>query len=460
MNHAPRDRVFDRRAGAVGTSCGRGRGRPLVAMPASTTSRAMVVSWRIAAKASQSGRNMRTCTASQPSGTPSAAPTPRSRRSLRPQGLLGGGHLARLVTLDDLDVRAAAHADPQGFVTGLGDGAVIDEVQRVPERVLAVKANVDRDRRPGRFLLTGSANPFHRQDETLAGRREDVSLWTLAQAELEQTSGELVNRLFDDDPLPVLRTAAPVDGQDVVKRALRGGYPEMLQRTQQSRVDAWYRSYITEVVQHEIADLAAIEGLLDMPKLMRLLAHRNTGLLNTTKLARDADLPPQTTWRYLALLVEAFIVTLLPAWTRSGRKRLVKSPKVVLTDSGLAAHLADITVARLDRSPEMTGSLLEGFVLNELRRLRDWSELRPEMYHFRSEQGHEIGAVFEDRAGRVVGIEVKSRVSIAERDFRGIDALADIAGPSFHLGLVLHPGQHAIQFGTRRWAAPLSLLWT
>lgn len=297
-------------------------------------------------------------------------------------------------------------------------------------------------------------------EETLAGRREDIALWTLAQAELEQGSGEMVDRVFDDDPAPFLHAAPPVDLQDVIERALRGGYPEMIERTVPSRVDAWYRSYVSEVVHHEIADLAAIEGLLDMPKLMRLLAHRNTGLLNASKLARDAELPAQTARRYLSLLAEAFIVSLVPAWTRSGRKRLVKSPKVMLTDSGLAAHLADITPARLTRSPELVGGLLEGFVLGELRRLRDWSGLRPEMYHFRSEQGHEVDAVFEERGGRVVGIEIKSRVTVTERDFRGIDALAELAGESFHLGLVLHPGRQAISFGQRRWAIPTSVLWT
>lgn len=209
------------------------------------------------------------------------------------QTSVGREALTQLVTLDDLDVRAAANADPQGFVAGLGDGAIIDEVQRVPDLVLAVKASVDRDRRPGRFLLTGSANPFHRQEETLAGRREDIALWTLAQAGLEHGTGEMVDRVFDDDPAPFLRAAPSVGLQDVIERALRGGYPEMITRTAPSRVDAWYRSYVSEVVHHEIGDLAAIEGLLDMPKLMRLLAHRNTGLLNASKLARDAELPAQ-----------------------------------------------------------------------------------------------------------------------------------------------------------------------
>lgn len=257
----------------------------------------------------------------------------------------------------------------------------------------------------------------------------------------------------------VLRSVAGADPDDVLSRALRGGYPEALRRTAPARIDAWYRGYISEVIQHEVADLVAIVGQLDMPKLLRLLAHRNAGLLNTARLARDADLVTQTARRYLGLLIDAFLVTLVPAWTRSSRKRLVKSPKVAFTDSGLAAHLNDTTPDRMQRSPELAGALLEGFVVAELRRLIDWSQTRLVLHHFRSEQGHEVDAVLEDRGGRIVGIDVKSRTTVTERDFRGLDALAEITGSSFHIGLVLHPGDQAIAFGRRKWAVPLSALW-
>lgn len=381
-------------------------------------------------------------------------------KSTLARGFLGRGPLARYVTFDDLDVRAAATTDPQGFVAGLGDGAVIDEVQRVPDVVLALKSSVDRDRRPGRFLLTGSANPFYRHEETLAGRREDVALWTLSQAELEGTGGRLVDQLFADDPGAFLREVPAVEASDVIARALRGGYPEVLTRERPQRIDAWYRGYVSEVVHHEVADLAAIEGLLDMPRLLRLVAQRTTGLLNVARLARDAGIPPQTARRYLALLQEAFMVTLIPAWTVSQRKRLVKSPKALVTDSGLASHLADLTAERLPRSPELVGPLVEGFVLTELRRLIDASDTRPTLHHFRTEQGSEVDAVLEDPSGRVVGIEVKARVTVTRRDFGGIEALAEAARSSFHLGLVLHPGDQAVAFGPRSWAVPIAALWS
>ncbi len=376
------------------------------------------------------------------------------------RSFVGHGHLTDLVTLDDLDVRAAAQADPQGFIAGLGKGAVIDEAQRVPDIVLAIKAAVDRDRQPGRFLLTGSANPFHRQEETLAGRREDVDMWPFVQAELERRSSSLVDDLFDEDPRERLGRATAIGREDVLHRALRGGFPEAVARRQLDRRHAWFRNYVTEVIRSEIAGLASIEGLLDLPKLLRLIAHRNAGLLNVARLARDADLSPQTARRYLALLIETFLVMLIPSWTRSGRKRLVKSPKAVITDSGLMAYLADLSVERLERMPELTGPLLEGFVLTELRRLAGWSVARPTLLHFRTEQGREVDAVLEDRRGRVVGVEVKAGITVTAQDFQSLRTLAEVAGADFHLGIVLHPGRSNVAFGDRLWSVPMSLLWS
>lgn len=375
------------------------------------------------------------------------------------ESYLGTGRLHTYVTLDDLDVRSAAVDDPQGFVAGLGEGAIIDEIQRVPELVLAIKASVDRDRHPGRFLLTGSANPFHRQEETLAGRREDIHLWPLAQAELEGRTNSTIDSLFDNGVDDVLRELPPCSPDELLQRVLHGGFPTALTRSRGDRVQAWFRGYTTEVVRGEVAELSAIDGLLDLPRLLRLVATRNAGLLNTARLARDAGLAPQTARRYLTLLVETFLLGLIPAWTTSARKRLVKSPKAIVVDSGLAAHLGDLTPDRLSRMPELRGPLFEGFVLSELRRLADWSTTRPTLWHFRTERGHEVDAVLEDRGGRVIGIEVKAGSTVTGDDFRGLRALADATGDAFREGIVVHPGRRTIPFGDRLWAVPMSLLW-
>ena len=360
---------------------------------------------------------------------------------------LGSGNLETAATFDDLDVRAAATADPQGFVAGLGRGAIIDEVQRVPDVILAIKAAVDRDRQPGRFLLTGSANPFHRHEETLAGRREDIHLWPLAQAELEGAPHNAVDLILDPDPAAHFRRSPEIEPQELLLRALRGGYPAALERTSPDRHQAWFRNYVAEVVRAEVADLAAIEGLLDLPRLLRLAAHRSAGLLSVARLARDADLPQQTARRYLALLVETFLVLLIPAWTRTGRKRLVKSPKALVSDSGLMAALTDLSPQRIERTPEHAGPLLETFLLTEATRLAPSSRHRPVLHHFRTDRGREVDGVLEDASGRVVGIEVKAGVSVVGRDFDGLHALAEAAGREFHVGVVFHPGHAAVAFG-------------
>jgi hypothetical protein len=362
---------------------------------------------------------------------------------------------ARYVTLDDLGPRSAATRDPEGFVAGFGGAVIIDEIQRVPGLVLAIKAAVDRDRAPGRFLLTGSADVFARSrvDESLAGRRETLRLWPLTQTEIDRSPGVDPGRWFDTSPEALPQS--PVTLEDVLARVVRGGYPEAVARDG-ARRDRWFAGYLDEVVRFEIADRSAIEQLTEVPTLLRLVAAQDSGLLNATRLASDLQVSPSTLRRYLTLLTEVFVVVLHPAWAHRGHTRLVKSPKVLVADSGLSAFLTGADSA----SPERVGSLLEAFVISELRRLIDAQGLLLDVFHFRSHAQHEVDVVLQDRRGRVVGIEVKSRASIRSEDFRGLRAIAEVAGDRFVRGLVLHPGREAVPYGADLWAVPLSVLWT
>ncbi|MGF1660922.1 MAG: ATP-binding protein [Kineosporiaceae bacterium] len=378
----------------------------------------------------------------------------QSGKSTLVRNLLDGRD-ARYVTLDDLGPRSAATRDPEGFLAGFAGDVVIDEIQRVPALVLAIKAAVDRDRRPGRFLLTGSADVFARSrvDESLAGRRETLRLWPLTQTEIDRSPGVDPGRWFDTSPEALPHS--PVTLEDVLARVVRGGYPEAVARDG-ARRERWFAAYLDEVVRFEIADRSAIEQLTEVPTLLRLVAAQDSGLLNATRLASDLQVSPSTLRRYLALLTEVFVVMLHPAWAHRGRARLVKSPKVLVADSGLSAFLTGADSA----SPERVGSLLEAFVISELRRLIDAQGLLVDVFHFRSHAQHEVDIVLQDRRGRVVGIEVKSRTSIRSEDFRGLRALAEVAGDRFARGLVLHPGREAVPYGTNLWAVPLSVLWT
>ncbi len=284
------------------------------------------------------------------------------------------GLSATYVTLDDATRLAAASSDAQGFLAGLGERVVIDEVQKAPELFPAIKLSVDMDRRPGRFLLTGSANVLllPRISESLAGRMELITLWPLSQGELRAQKDSFLDGVFADS-LPTLAAGGAFDLKNAV---LSGGYPEALRRPEGKRRDAWFAAYVTAMLQRDVRDLSNIDGLTDMPRLLSLLAARAGGLLNMSELSRSAGIPSSTLKRYLSLLQATFLYQPLRAWSSNLGKRLIKSPKIHLVDSGLATHLAGVTRQSLERDPMFFGHLLETFVISELRKQQGWSDMR------------------------------------------------------------------------------------
>lgn len=366
---------------------------------------------------------------------------------------------APYATLDDAVVLAAATADPDGFVAGFPDGAVIDEVQRAPGVFRALKASIDRDRRPGRFLLTGSAHvlAMPKLQESLAGRVEIVTLEPLSQGEIEGVVEGFVDAVFDEKA-PV---AAPskLAREDYAARALRGGFPEVVDRPTEARRSAWFRAYATAVLQRDVRELARIDGLTALPRLLSLVGARTAALQNASDLARGLALPHTTTQRYLALLEGVFLTRPLPPWSRNRSSRTVKAPKTHFSDSGLAAHLAGVTAARAAADPSALGPVLEAFVVGELRKQAGWAELRTELGHFRTHAGAEVDVVLEDPAGRVVGVEVKAAASVDGSDFRGLRALAAAAGDRFVRGVVLYTGGTPTTFEPRFSAWPMDALW-
>ena len=368
-----------------------------------------------------------------------------------------GGEDRRTLSLDRSAVLAAATSDPDGFVDGLADPVLLDEVQRAPGLFPAIKHAVDRDRVHGRFLLTGSTNvlALPMLSESLAGRMEVCTLWPLTQAELERTPGGFVDALFGPDDTILAGAPTP----DLWQRVLRGGFPEAVARTSEDRRRAWFESYVDTILQRDVRDLARIEKLTEMPRLLQLLASRTSGLLNVADLARGLSSPRSTVKRYVALLEAVFLVRLIPAWTSTHAGRVTKSPKVHLLDTGLAAALLGVERERLTTDGALRGQLLETFVAMELVKLASSSAVRPRPHHFRTTSGREVDIVLEAPDGRLVGIEVKAAASIDASAFRGLDALADAAGDRLHRSVVLYGGEDAVPFGPGRWALPLCALW-
>lgn len=369
----------------------------------------------------------------------------------------------RYLTLDDVATFAAAHADPQGFVEGLDGRVTLDEVQRVPELFRALKLAVDREgerRTPGRFLLTGSADPLlvPAISESLAGRIEILTLWGLSQGELADGEDRLVDRLFEEAPEAAI-TGGGESRPELLARGLAGGYPEVLARRDPGRRRDWLAAYVAALLARDVRELARVEGLALFPRLMALLAARSGSSLNAADLGRDAGLAYATLRRYLALLEAVHLVRFLPPWAKSETTRLVKAPKVLVTDSALAAHLAGWSVAGRDQDPRGAGPLLETFVGGELLRQLGWSRTRARLLWFRTSTGREVDYVLEADDGRLVGIEVKAGATIGAADFSGLETLRELAGERFHRGLLLYAGREALPFGERLAAAPLGCLW-
>jgi len=368
------------------------------------------------------------------------------------------GRRARYLTLDDAATLAAAHVDPTGFIAGLDGPVVLDEVQKAPELFPAIKVAVDRKRSPGRFLLTGSANVLSlpRLSESLAGRMEILTLWPLSQGEIEGARESFLDAVFAKT-MPSIHMKA-TERADLLKRVTRGGYPEIQGRAENRR-DAWFASYVTTILQRDVRDLAQIEGLTAMPRLLALLAARTTSLLNFAELSRSMAIPQTTLKRYVALLEMTFLVHLIPAWSSNLSKRLVKTPRMVLGDTGLAAHLTGLREKRFREEPGRAGPLLENFVAMELRKQSAWSRARVGLHHFRTVAGQVVDFVLEHEDGRLVGIEVKASSTVTGADFRGLKALREATSARFHRGVLLYTGSEALPFGSGMYALPVGALW-
>lgn len=347
-------------------------------------------------------------------------------------------------SLDDIDVLDAARREPDVLVGG-PEPVTIDEVQREPQLLLAVKRAIDRDRRPGRFLLTGSANLLLMRGvaESLAGRASYLTLWPMTRREQlgDARAGAWPELLAagDGDWRDVL-AAAPDAPADWRALARRGGYPTpaVAMKTTEQRT-LWFDGYVRTYLERDLQDLASITALPDFRRLMRATCLRLGQMLNQTELGRDAALPQPTVHRWLNLLETSFQLLRLPAYAVNRAKRLIKSPKVYWADTGLAMHLAGAS--------EPAGAHLENLVLQDLMVWRDVTVDRPEICYWRTATGEEVDLVIE-AGDRLLPIEIKAKARPKLADAAGLRAFRSEYGARARTGLLLHTGT-AIE-----WLAP------
>lgn len=363
------------------------------------------------------------------------------------------------VSFDEPAELAAAQADPAGFVEALGDRVVLDEAQRAPEIFLPIKASVDRDRRSGRFLLTGSANPLFipAVADALVGRMEVLTLWPFSGVELAgRPDAAVVETLLSEHPqLPEAGTSR----EDLAARLVQGGFPEVVQRRGDARRKAWFDNYLRTLLERDIRAVADISRLGQLPSLLTAVALRSRGPLNKSGLSQDLAVPVSSLDRYLALLERVFVLRRLPAWHNRLQPRLVKSPKMLIADSGLFCHLMRLDVSRLLAEPTSLGLALEAYVGSELLKAVAVAGAQTAMMHYRTAKGTEIDFVLEGAGGHVAAVEVKASRSVEAGDFRRFDRLRETLGSRFVRGVVLYTGERALRFGDRLEAWPLSFLW-
>jgi predicted AAA+ superfamily ATPase len=282
------------------------------------------------------------------------------------------------------------------------------------------------------------------------------TLWPLSEGEILGHREEFVDACFQSSMRIRVET---VEWHELVEHMVRGGYPEAVRRTDPRRRRAWWTSYVASLLERDVRDLSNIEGLREMPRLLEILAARAGGLLNYAELSRAAGISASSLKRYVGLFRALYLHVEVPAWFRHLERRLVKSPKSYLNDTGLLCHLRGTDARGLLEDRNRAGTVLENFVVMEIQKQMGWSSVMPRMYHFRDASGNEVDIVLEAPDGRLVGIEVKASAQVDTGDFAGLRVLETLVGKNFVRGLVLYAGGERLAFGDRLMALPLACLW-
>ncbi|MEJ1355061.1 MAG: ATP-binding protein [Candidatus Sedimenticola sp. (ex Thyasira tokunagai)] len=362
------------------------------------------------------------------------------------------------LSFDDDIQREAAQSDPVGFVQHLPELTILDEVQRVPDLFTAIKISVDRNRKPGRFILTGSANVLllPKLADSLAGRMEIIRLRPLAHVELADQPPQFLQQLFAADFSPAA-SQYPRLGERLANLITSGGYPAALARTSEKRRSNWYRNYITTLVQRDVRDLARIQKLEVLPRLLTLAAGQTARLFNAADMASPFSISRPTIREYLTLLEQVFLIELLAPWHSNRLSRLIKTPKLHLADTGFSCALLGITRKALWQDRALLGQLLETYIYQELRKHAGWHEQSLNFYHFRNKDGVEVDIVIE-QGSQIAGVEVKAAATVTAGDFKGLKKLKDATSGAFAGGVVFYDGESIVPFGDKLFAVPISLL--
>jgi predicted AAA+ superfamily ATPase len=364
---------------------------------------------------------------------------------------------ADYLSLDDEPVRSLAAGDPAGFIAARGRCTVIDEVQRAPELLLAIKSRVDRDTVPGQFLITGSANlrRIPTVSDALPGRVDYLTLWPLTQGELAGRREQFLTRLFAGEPTVI--DDAPVGRHEYAEMMLIGGFPEARERPLPAR-SMFFSSYVDSIVERDVGDVSRVRDPSSVGRLLRLVAARSGGLARYDALSRDLGIDGKTVKNHLDVLERLFLIRVRQPWHVNLGSRQVKAPKLYLSDTGLLSALVGADVSRVREDDGFAGALFETFVATELERQASWFEQPLTFWHYR-EAGREVDVIVERPSGEIVGVEIKASATVRAGDFAGLRHLRERVGERMVGGAILYAGAHTLPFGERTWAIPIQALW-
>lgn len=366
------------------------------------------------------------------------------------------------ISFDSITSQASASSDPIGFIDSREKPVILDEVQRVPEIFLPIKVDIDKHRRDnGRYVLTGSANPLlvPKLGDALTGRMIMLEMWPLSQGEVEGVEESFLGRIFSKNFAS--SSGHSFSRKELLRRVCLGGFPDMVQAKNEENRKMWCDSYLSLAMQKDVLQIAQIEGLTQLPRILQIIATRSGTMLNYSEFSKITGVPLTTLRRYMHLLESLFLIYYVQPWNRNLGKRLTKAPKVYFVDTGVLLHTLDFDQKRLENTPNIFGGVVENFVVNEISKQISWSrKKRVKIYYCRlTDDQTEVDIILEDEEGKIVGIEVKSGETINSSDFKHLKQLKQLVGEDFIRGIVLYSGQEKLPFGDNNWAIPINDLW-
>lgn len=362
----------------------------------------------------------------------------------------------KYITLDDVNLLDIARNDPIGLVRD-ANLLAIDEIQRAPELLLAIKKSVDEDRRPGRFLLTGSANilTMPKLSESLAGRMETLNLLPLASSELNFGKGQWLDFIFSGEITKMISSHQKVKFE-LDKQLIIGGYPEAIARKKSERRETWFLQYLEALIARDFQENDQIHKIEVVEKLLKIIAQMSGQLCNSTEIGSAIGIDAKTATKYIAILERMFLVRRVSQWSANNYARVIKMPKIFFLDSGLQSNLMRINEDNLEQERTKMGHILETFVFSELLKLISWARKPYSIYTYRDKDQLEVDFIIEDNRNRIIGVEVKRSATVRADDFKGLKKIEKMAEGLFVSGLVLYDGNEILPISKKMWAIPIS----